>query len=419
MRRISKGVLWILLAMALHGQEQPAQSSPKTWKDQAEYDLYSAAAKETDPKKKISVLDTWKEKYSQTDYKQERLVLYLRTYEQLADLHKMVDILNQLLGLNPQDVEVPKAIQLLILSPQYNDTSAAALDNAEKAANSALSNLDKKPAKVNDADWANARKGLEALSHMTLGWVAMNRKNSEAAEQEFVRSLKVDPNAAQVDYWLGTVLRAQKSPEKISQALFFHARAVTEEGVEALPAQFRKQVDDYLHKSYNAYHGQDEKGLNELKNLAKSQPFPPEGFKVRTANEIAAEKEEEFRKTNPQLALWTTLKKELTGPNGTQYFENSMKGADVPGGAGGVSVFKGTLISAKPALRPKELIVGIADANTPEVTIKLDTPLPGKPPIGTELEFGGIAESFIPDPFMVTFRVERSSIKGLKAPMSH
>ena len=46
-----------------------------------------------------------------------------------------------------------------------------------------------------------------------------------------------------------------------------------------------------------------------------------------------AEKE---KKANPSLALWKTLKSELTGANGQQFFESNMKDAKVPGGAEGV-----------------------------------------------------------------------------------
>ena len=123
---------------------------------------------------------------------------------------------------------------------------------------------------------------------------------------------------------------------------------------DALTPQGRQQLDDYLRKAYNSYHGQDDAGLNELKTMAKSQPAPPADFKVKTANEIAVEKEEEFKKTNPQLALWMGVKKMLTAPDGAQYFESQMKGTAVP-------PLKGKVISAKPPVRSKELVVGVAD----------------------------------------------------------
>ena len=64
-------------------------------------------------------------------------------------------------------------------------------------------------------------------------------------------------------------------------------------------------------------------------------------------------------------------------------------------------------------MRSKEIVVGVADQNTPEITLKLDTPLKGKPEIGEEIEFEGVPSAFQPDPFMITFDVETAKIKGL------
>jgi len=140
--------------------------------------------------------------------------------------------------------------------------------------------------------------------------------------------------------------------------------------------------------------------------------MPPANFKIETGDETKLRKEQEFAKQNPSLALWQNLKQELTGANGEQYFSANMKGAEVPGGAGGVQKFKGKLISEKPAVRPKELVLGIADANSPEVTLILDAALPGKADPGTEIEFSGVPKSFSSNPFNVTFDVEKKNVAG-------
>ena len=52
------------------------------------------------------------------------------------------------------------------------NVTPAALDNADKAANSTLANLDNKPATINDDQWPTAKKQFESMAHKTLGWVA-------------------------------------------------------------------------------------------------------------------------------------------------------------------------------------------------------------------------------------------------------
>jgi hypothetical protein len=376
------------------------------WKDgQTEWKMFDSAKNEADARKKLALTDAWKEKYPDTDYKMVRLQLYLNAYQQLNDMPHLLATLGDMMALDPKDLTVMSPF--LYYAIGSNDTSPTALEKAEKVAGAALANLDNKPATINDQQWPQAKKQIESLAHQALGWVAMQRKQADTTEQEFGRSLAIDPNQAQVDFWLANTLRAAKTPGKTSQALFYYARAATMEGQGALAPQGRQKIEEFLRKAYAAYHGADEAGLNELKALAKSQATLPADFKIKTAGEIADEKQQQFQKDNPHLALWLNVKRALTAADGAQYFESSMKGALVQG-------LKGRLISAKPAVRSKELVVGLADPNTPEVTLKLDTPLKGKPEPGCDMEFEGIPTAFQPDPFMVSFDVEAAKIKGLK-----
>ena len=69
----------------------PAQPQ-KQVKDQGEYDLYNAILKEASAPKRLELLNTWKEKYAETDYKKERLLIYLGTYQQLNKPKEMIDM---------------------------------------------------------------------------------------------------------------------------------------------------------------------------------------------------------------------------------------------------------------------------------------------------------------------------------------
>src|SRR5689334_20552205 len=76
----------------------------KKVKDQAEYDLYSNSTKTIESAKRLSVLNTWKEKYPETDFKEERLLIYLSTYQQLNQPAKIVETCKEILALNPKNV---------------------------------------------------------------------------------------------------------------------------------------------------------------------------------------------------------------------------------------------------------------------------------------------------------------------------
>jgi hypothetical protein len=101
------------------------------------------------------------------------------------------------------------------------------------------------------------------------------------------------------------------------------------------------------------------------------------------------------------------IKKQLTDANGSTYFESSLKNAAVP-------KMKGTLVEGKPACRSKELVVAISDATHPEVTLKLDMPLKGKPEPGQEIQWEGVPSAFVADPFELTMDTEQGKVEGLK-----
>jgi tetratricopeptide (TPR) repeat protein len=381
-----------------------AAAPQKKVKDQGEYDIFNAVTKEADPKKKVELIKQWKEKYPDSDFKEDRLVIQMQAFAQAGQANDILATAKELLAAYPKNVQGLYWVATLV--PGLSKDDPESLDLGEKAAQS-LINADK-PAGTKDEDWAKAKKDLEVLGHKTLGWVAWKKKNLDQAEQEFTKTLQLNPNQAEVSSWLGAVIFAMKKPERQSEVLYHFARASVLGPTEGgMPDAQRKASEQYLERAYTSYHGGDPQGLNALKQQAKSNPFPPQGFKIKTQQEIAVEKENEFREKNPQLALWMGIKKELTGPNGDQYFESNVKGAAVP-------KLKGTVISAKPPVRSKELIIGLENAAVPEATLKLDTALAGKPKTGSVIEFEGVPAAFTKDPFMITFDTEKAKITGLE-----
>lgn len=394
-----------LLATAAWGQE----AKKKEWKDRAEYDLFEGAQKEQTPAKRLEILNTWKQKYPTTDFAVERLQLFIVAHQQLGQVPKIVESAEELVKLDGSNLM--GLYWLTILTPNLGSTDAAVLDRGQKAGNGLIASLDsnfaasKKPATTSEADWKRARDDMEAAAHKTLGWVATQRKDAKAAEESYRKSLEFQPRSGEVSYWYYQILRT--NPDRQSDALFHLARAATLTGAGALPEPSRKQIEDFFTKAYTKFRGSNE-GLAELKEMAGKSALPPEGYKIKSGVELAIEKEEELKKTNPQLALWMSLKKELLGENGEQYFNEHMKDAAVP-------KLKGKLISFSPARGVKELVLGLEQGDRPEVTLKLDAALAGTADPGVEIEFEGIPKAFSKDPFMVTFEVEKASVSGWPA----
>jgi hypothetical protein len=388
---------------------QPADAKPN-WKDRAEYDLVESITKETDHTKRIALLNQWKEKYPNTDFKKLRAQIYLQSYQGLNQSANVLAAARDILAVDPQDMQALST--MAYYTPALNNQAPDALAAGEKAARGVLENLetfytpDKKPAQVTAEQWAKAKKDSAAMAHKTLGWIAMIRKEAAPAEENFQKSLEFNPAQGDVSYWLGQTIMGERNADKYSVGLWHIARAASYDGPGALPPAGRKPVDDYLVKAYKGYHG-DVTGLDEIKTQAKASALPPPGFNIESVKDIAIKKlkqEEEFAKNNPQAALWIRLKEALLGAEGQQYFDSSMKDAIAP-------KLRGTLVEQK----PKELLVAMSPGSTtPEVTLQLESPLPKAEP-GLAFEFEGVAKSYTKEPFMVVMDVEKEKITGWPA----
>jgi tetratricopeptide (TPR) repeat protein len=400
----------------------PAQEK-KEWKDRAEYDLYDSILKQQNANTKLGLLEQWKQKYPVSDYKDFRGKFFIDTFRQLNNAKGMMGAAKEYAADFPKDILGYVWINLLTIS--MADTSPDALDTGEKAGNGLLGLVDdffspaKKPANVDEAAWKKEAGKTRAMGYRTLGWVAMQRSQFDKAEAQFTEVLKLTPADAQASSWMGTAILRQKKFEKQAAGLYHVARAGAYDGPEALAEAQRKTWLDYLTKTYVNYHG-DRGGLDEILAKAKNEAFPPNGFKIESKDEVMQKQEEELKKTNPNLALWVGIKRELTGANAASYFENTLKGAKIPGGAdvGGTKIekVKAKVVATKAGKAKgslKEIVVGVSSAEMSEVTLRFETAIAASVDPGAEVEFSGVPAEYSADPFNLVMDVEPDDVTGL------
>jgi hypothetical protein len=179
-------------------------------------------------------------------------------------------------------------------------------------------------------------------------------RDCAAAEVAYAKALADYPESSTISFNMGTALSCLK---KNAAAIWeFERAAVLDPTLGG--TKDAKQTQSIADGAYTRVHGSDE-GLEQLKQQVKQSPLPPRGFAIKTATQILEEKEAEFEKSNPQLALWMKVKGALADANGAEYFESQLKNSAVP-------QLRGTLVTAKPACHPKELLVAVPLPDAPQ-----------------------------------------------------
>jgi hypothetical protein len=435
------GVAVILIGSSAHAQ--PSSTTQKKPKDQAEYELLNEVVKglqTNNPTKSLADLDAWTRKYPVSDYGNERLYYYMDAYSKTTppQAAKVADLGSQLVaqGLrtifpDPQQGP-PMALNVLymltVTVPTLPNPTAEQIALGQRAAHDLMDYYlptffasNKKPANTTDQAWSETRTQFETAAKKALiaislipGNQAMNKKPQDCAtaEDHFRRGLILYPDSSVLAYQLAMALRCQQkeSPNKIPQAVYEFERAAVVDPTLGGGADPQK-IRDFADTAYVTVHGSTE-GLDQLKRMVKNSPLPPSGFTIKTANQIAQERDAEFEKSNPQLALWMKIKAQLADTDGERFFNDHLKDAAVP-------QLKGTLLEGKPECGPKELLVTVPmpDAQKSpgaEITLKLDSAVTGRLEPNQEFQWKGVPSAFSKDPFMLTMDTEKAQIQGLR-----
>ncbi len=420
----SLGFVSIATAQTAGAQQPSGQAGQpqKNWKDRGEYDLYVKITQTTDPKARLQLLNTWQDKYPQTDFQAERSQFFIATLAQVAQtdpsqrqalITKSEDLLKQ----DPKNFTA--AYYITLMGPQLGGSNPPAdlATQVQAAAHSLLDGVDtafapdKKKPGMSDADWAKAKNQIVALAHAALGWAAAANKDNTTAENEYKASLEANPDQGAVSYQYAKLLQDDKSvpdEKKYPIVLFEYARAAQATGTGAVPASAQPQLMDYFKKVYAQFHGSTD-GEDQVLAQAKTAALPPDGFNITSANAIATQEANEMNtriQNDPAFKIWYAVKQNLQD-KGDSFFDSDVKGFELPGDTVPSKTFTGTVITIDPPDRPTKVVLGVEDPTKPDATLVFSTPLPAealdKIKVGQKLDFSGVADSYTKDPYMLTF----------------
>lgn len=402
--RLAKVVLGIAAAAALPTGASWAAPAPQAaqqespYKDQGEYDLATAATKETDPHKQIDKIKEWEQKYPDSKLAARRTLMMASALMNIA-------------------------------KAAYGKTGPTdLLDEGAKDAQQILDNLDtyfsaanQKAIGATDEQWKQAKDSFQLPALNVLGWVALQKKDYPKAEQVYKQLLTINPNDAQSAYYLGSAIISERVVARYSEAIYEIAHALSITGPTALPGALQQVAEPFLSRVYATYHGDDLKDpkgaqqvkddIAKLKQDASAAPFPPAGFHIMNANEIAQAQYKDqaaFDAAHPDIALWRTIRTALTAADGDTYFEK-LKDSLVPPAE--IGMLKAKIVT----VNTKDLVASVDNASG-DVTLKFEKPLNQKVlNAGDAFEFKGVVAAYTKEPYMLTVTIDdpKEDIKGL------
>jgi tetratricopeptide (TPR) repeat protein len=389
-------LLWVTLLMALL-VVAPVTGQQIT--NVAEYNDYMASLNEKTPATKLQLLDQFLTKYPDTVVKEDALTLKMFTLQQLGKSPEPAA--RQVLEVNPNNLRALFWVSYFFHQgpPGPNDPEMEKkLSEGGEFAQRGVKQLSSfQVPNVSAEDLEKQKNAFEATFRQALGVVADIRKKYDEAQSEYRRAAELSPQDAGLFYRLGNAYIAQRPDPKYNEAFWAFARAATLDGPTGLQPAGRQQVDAYLQKIYEQYHGPDEEGLAQLKQHAKAQPFPPTDFKVLSKAEVIAAapvipEELSFREIRDMLLKGDAKGKEL---------KEKIEGVKLEFPRGGIISATGP----RRARTVRLVVLPETAQRDPEKGYDVEMIL-GAPtrrvPVGKLVRFEGIVNSYQEDPFVLS-----------------
>jgi tetratricopeptide (TPR) repeat protein len=214
---------------------EPTGPHPKSPEEnQALLDMF----KSQDPDAQIKAAQDILEKYPDTDYKAQILLVQAQGYHAKKDDPKAIVAGEKSLEADPKSYET-----LLLLSEIYSRTTRSTdldmddrLAKSDKYAHDALAILataEKPKSEITDEQWAGVKQGESERAYMALGLSAVLKKNYDEAKTNFDKAMGLYPDPLDMLY----IERAYTAAKRYDDALAWIAKVEANAAPEA--AQFK------------------------------------------------------------------------------------------------------------------------------------------------------------------------------------
>ncbi len=243
--------------------QKPADEEDEQWKRQVdyaqqvdtytEYALYAASLTCTDPAKTIALVEALEKRNAQSQYLAQAYGPYSRALIQTKNPEKAAAVAEKALAKNPNDEDMMLAVADYNLNKQQNPDKV--LSYAQKAAE--VIEAKQKPAGVDDAAWAQAKKTKLGLAHWYAGMAQVSTNKYGAGDAALRKALPLTDGNEQLkaavlfnlglaNFRIGEASKAESN--RIVDALKFYQQcaaikgpyqATAQKNVTAIKSQYR------------------------------------------------------------------------------------------------------------------------------------------------------------------------------------
>ncbi|TAM81951.1 MAG: hypothetical protein EPN47_11150 [Acidobacteria bacterium] len=281
-----------LLPVTASPAPMPAAPQGKTpqWKSRAEYDAFQAFVKESDAQKRVSLIQDFIKKYSDSDFLANAYVAEMQSYVQINQTNNAIASANKALAADPNNLD---ALSYLSFTFPYTFKPSAAnaaqeLSTAGKNAEHGMEVLQtlQKPAGVSEEQFEKyvQPKTKRAVFNIAAGYAALMQKNYTQAIKFLEAASQDQPENVLIYSFLGQAYY-NESPREVNKAIWSLARAATL--AEAGHSQNAAELKKSFSQVYEAQHGSDA-GEESVLTAAKTSDGMPASFNVAPPPQHAA-----------------------------------------------------------------------------------------------------------------------------------
>jgi hypothetical protein len=351
-------------------------------KDPAEYNAYQMATTQSDPKAKAAALESFLDKYPQSQVKAGVLDMLIDTYQASGEPDKQLAAATKLLQVDPNNLKATLYSSLIKKGQCQKTSDAQTCDDAGALAQKGLGLT--KPAATSADDWTKLTGAAYPIFHSVIALDdAIGKKDFKGTQDQYTAELKLYTEDQTKTVGLADTLQlatAYSMPgasQDLVKAVWFFARVW-----DFAPPAYKAQIEPKLEYYYKKYHGGLD-GLDAIKTQALASEFPP-GTLVITPAKSPAEQIHDLITATPDLNTLALADKETVLALGSKDDADKLwallkdKPTPVPG----------VVISATAQQIKVAVTQDAKDAKVADFIVNLKTPLTEKEIPAAGFEYG-------------------------------